>query len=51
MDVTAGACRVQQAGQSDWTTYGTGEYFEVPGKSGFEIAVDDGVMEYVCSFQ
>ena len=51
MDVVAGACRVKVAGAADWTEYGTGTYFEVPGKSSFDIAVKDGViMEYVCSF-
>ena len=50
MEMIAGACRVKVAGQDAWTTYGAGTYFDVPGKSSFEIAVDDGILEYVCSF-
>ena len=51
MDVTAGACRVRQKGQKDWTPYAAGTFFLVPGQSSFEIAVDDGVAEYVCSYE
>lgn len=50
MEVTAGACRVKRDGRSDWREYGTGAHFDVPGQSGFDIAVDAGLMEYVCSF-
>ena len=51
MDVTAGACRVKLADESEWHAYAMGTYFEVPGQSGFDIAVEDGVMEYLCSFE
>lgn len=50
MAVTAGACRVRQAGQSDWQSYTAGQAFSVPGKSKFDIAVDGGVCQYICSF-
>jgi hypothetical protein len=51
MDVLAGACRVKLADVSEWRGYAAGTYFEVPGQSGFDIAVEDGVMEYLCSFE
>lgn len=50
MDIVAGTCRVKLAGQSSWLEYGAGSFFEVPGNSAFDIAVDAGLMEYVCSF-
>lgn len=51
MEVTAGECRVRQAGQSEWKKYGAGSTFNVPAKSSFEVAVDAGIAEYVCSFE
>ncbi|MBI1368167.1 MAG: DUF1255 family protein [Planctomycetes bacterium] len=51
MDITAGACRVKLDGHSEWKTYAAGQTFHVPGKSGFDIAVDAGIAEYVCSFK
>lgn len=51
MEITAGACRAKLAGQKDWKSYAAGTSFSVPGKSSFEIAVDAGVAEYVCSFE
>ena len=51
MDITAGRCRVRLDGTSEWKTYGAGEHFKVPGKSGFDIAVEAGIAEYVCSFE
>lgn len=51
MDIIAGVCRVKLAGQPNETVYAAGQYFEVPGNSGFDIAVGDGIIEYVCSFQ
>ena len=51
MEIVASACRVKLPGESDWTTYTVGTSFDVPGQSSFEIAVDEGVLEYVCSFK
>ena len=51
MDITAGECRVRKAGQNEWKTYGAGDIFNVSAKSSFEIAVDGGIAEYVCSFE
>jgi len=50
MEIIAGTCRAKLAGESEWTTYAAGSYFDVAGNSSFEIAVDEGVGEYVCSF-
>jgi uncharacterized protein YaiE (UPF0345 family) len=51
MDITSGECRVRQAGQSEWKAYRAGDMFNVPAKSSFEIAVDSGITQYVCSFE
>jgi hypothetical protein len=51
MDIVAGNCRVRLKGQADWKSYGAGAGFRVPGQSAFDIAVDQGIAEYVCSFE
>jgi hypothetical protein len=51
MDITAGRCEVRLDGQSAWQTYEAGSFFKVPGKSGFDIKVEAGIAEYVCSFE
>ena len=51
MDITAGACRVKLDGESEWKSYAAGTFFSVPAKSGFDIVVDTGIAEYVCSFE
>jgi purine/pyrimidine-nucleoside phosphorylase len=50
MDIISGSCRVRLAGQTDWKSYTESTFFVVPASSSFEIAVDEGVAEYVCSF-
>lgn len=50
MDITAGSCRYRLKGQADWSRCDSPGHFEVPGDSSFEIEVDQGVTEYVCSF-
>lgn len=50
MEIIAGACRVRLAGSNDWIGFSAGTWFDVPGNSGFDIAVDAGFAEYVCSF-
>jgi purine/pyrimidine-nucleoside phosphorylase len=50
MEIVAGSCEVQLDGQGACQTYGAGQAFEVPAKSGFTIAVKDGLCEYICSF-
>jgi uncharacterized protein YaiE (UPF0345 family) len=50
MEVVAGSCRVKLDGDSAWNNYSTGQKFEVPAKSGFDIEVLSGICEYICSF-
>ena len=51
MEGVGGACRVKLAGESEWTAYGEGQSFNVPGNSSFEISVADGESyHYVCHF-
>jgi len=50
MEIIAGNCRVKIAGQADWVGFAAGTWFDVPARSSFEIAVDSGIAEYVCSF-
>ena len=50
MEIVAGTCVVKIDGSSASKTYGAGQAFEVPAKSGFDIEVKDGICEYVCSF-
>ncbi|HEY4107125.1 MAG TPA: pyrimidine/purine nucleoside phosphorylase [Polyangiaceae bacterium] len=51
MDIVAGNCRVRIDGTSEWRDYAAGTFFQVPGKSGFDISVGSGIAEYVCSFE
>jgi purine/pyrimidine-nucleoside phosphorylase len=41
---------VKLDGSATWTAYSSGQLFEVPAKSGFDIEVNGGICEYVCSF-
>lgn len=50
MEIVAGPCKVTLDGQSAVQTYGAGQHFDVPGKSGFAIVVEAGLCEYVCSY-
>ena len=50
MEITAGSCCVKLDGQSQWNNYATGQLFEVPANSGFDIEVKTGICEYICSF-
>ena len=50
MEIVAGQCSVKLDGQTSSNTYGPGQIFEVPAKSGFDIEVGTGLCEYICSF-
>lgn len=50
MEIVAGSCRVKLDGSSESRDYAAGSSFDVPGKSGFDIRVESGIAEYVCSF-
>ena len=51
MQIVAGSCRAKLDGEAEFRSYPAGTAFRVPGKSGFDIAVDEGIAEYVCSFE
>jgi uncharacterized protein YaiE (UPF0345 family) len=51
MDITAGNCLVRQADEGQWETYRAGDLFIVPGRSSFDIAVNEGIVQYICSFE
>ncbi|MEI6563859.1 MAG: pyrimidine/purine nucleoside phosphorylase [bacterium] len=51
MKIIAGACKARQAGASAWTPHAAGTQFDVPGNSKFDIAVESGIAEYICSFK
>ena len=50
MEIVAGQCSVKLDGQATPRAYSAGQVFEVPGKAGFDIAVEEGICEYICSF-
>ena len=50
MEIVAGECTVVLDGASERAVYGAGTQFDVPGDSGFTIAVSAGICEYICSF-
>lgn len=50
MAITAGTCRVRLDGSEEWSDIAEGQFFEVPGKSGFDIDVAQGETQYICSF-
>lgn len=51
MDIIAGTCRVKIAGETTWKEFPAGTHFNVPAKSGFDIAVESAIAEYLCSFE
>lgn len=50
MEIVAGSCAVKLDGSDTQASYAGGQYFDVPAKSGFDIAVTEGICEYICSF-
>lgn len=50
MDIIAGTCRVKFKGETTWKTFKSGETFHVAAQSAFDIAVDAGLAEYLCTF-
>jgi uncharacterized protein YaiE (UPF0345 family) len=50
MEIVAGSCQVTLDGSKETRDYAAGTFFDVPGKSGFTIAVQSGLCEYICSF-
>ena len=50
MEIIAGSCKAKLAGEEGPTAYPAGTFFDVPGNSSFDIAVEEGIAEYICSF-
>ena len=50
MEIVAGSCTVQIKGETEWKTFTVGQSFKVPAQSGFDIKVESGICEYICSF-
>lgn len=54
MQITDGQVRAKLPGAgpgADWKTYSAPAEFRVPANSGFDIAVDAGIAQYICSFE
>ena len=49
MELNAGKCRIRLQSQDDWTSYGAGQSFNVPGNSSFDIETLE-TLDYVCHF-
>jgi uncharacterized protein YaiE (UPF0345 family) len=50
MDITSGSCQVKLEGETAFRQYPAGTYFDVPGNSSFDITVESGIAQYICSF-
>jgi hypothetical protein len=50
MEIIAGRCRVRIGADGAEQDYLPGSAFDVPAGSFFDIAVADGIVEYICSF-
>lgn len=50
MEIVAGTCKVKLKGETEWKSCGAGAHFKVPGDSAFDISVESGICEYICSF-
>lgn len=50
MEITSGRSKVRIGADGEWQEYAAGSAFDVPAGSFFEIAVTDGIVEYICSF-
>jgi purine/pyrimidine-nucleoside phosphorylase len=50
MEIIAGDCKVRLDGSSETAAIEAGSSFDVAGNSGFTIAVEEGICEYICSF-
>ena len=50
MEIVAGGCAVRIDGQGETRHYNAGDVFQIPAKSGFDIAVVTDLCEYICTF-
>lgn len=51
MEIISGTAKSKLPGHDNWESFNAGSFFKVPGNSSFEIAVDSGIVEYVCSYE
>ncbi len=49
MEINSGTCKIRLAGESNWKTYASGQAFDIPGNSQFEIETIT-MLDYVCHF-
>ncbi len=49
MEINGGRCRIRLAGSTEWSEYGAGQSFSVPGNSSFDIETVE-LLDYVCHF-
>jgi hypothetical protein len=50
MEIVDGTCMVKLDDHDQFRSYDPGEHFDIPANNGFDIAVEDGHIEYVCSY-
>jgi uncharacterized protein YaiE (UPF0345 family) len=50
MDITAGQCRVRLDSEESARIFPAGQSFQVRANSGFQIEVESGICQYICSF-
>ena len=50
MEMLGGSMDVCLDGEAEWTTYGDGQSFNVPGNSKFSLKVAEGGADYCCSY-
>jgi hypothetical protein len=50
MDIIGGMCRVKLPNSTGWVVQSAGSSFQVPAKSSFEVTMETGLCEYICSF-
>jgi uncharacterized protein YaiE (UPF0345 family) len=51
MQLIDGSARVKLPDQSDWQSLTAPAEFRVPANAAFDIAVDQGIAQYVCSYE
>jgi len=50
MEIVDGQCTVKVDGRNASETHFAGAVFEVPANSGFDIGVQTGICQYICTF-
>lgn len=51
MQIVSGACRARLDGEATFASHPAGTSFRIPANSGFDVVVESGITEYVCSFE